>query len=118
MLQCYFSRERRRNGSAGAIGAKLTAMSFFRSRSRWGSYLALFALAFQLAVSFAHVHLDHVSPVPAGARAQLTTDDLRLGAATGGSGSGPGAERRGLRALLREIERSALLRTIGASGGK
>jgi len=71
MLQCYFSRGRRRNGSAGAIGAKLTAMSFFRSRSRWGSYLALFALAFQLAVSFAHVHLDHVSPVPAGARAQL-----------------------------------------------
>jgi hypothetical protein len=46
-------------------------MSFFRSRSRWGSYLALFALAFQLAVSFAHVHLDHLSPVPAGARAQL-----------------------------------------------
>jgi len=46
-------------------------MSFFRSRSRWGSYLALFALAFQLAVSFAHVHLDHVSPVLAGARAQL-----------------------------------------------
>jgi hypothetical protein len=36
-----------------------------------GSYLALFALAFQLAVSFAHVHLDHVSPVAAGASAQL-----------------------------------------------
>lgn len=36
-----------------------------------GAYLALFALAFQLAVSFAHVHLDHVSPVAAGARAQV-----------------------------------------------
>jgi hypothetical protein len=46
-------------------------MGFFRSRSRLGAYLALFALAFQLAVSFAHVHLEHVSPVAAGARAQL-----------------------------------------------
>jgi hypothetical protein len=33
-------------------------MHWFRSRSRLGSWLALFALAFQLAVSFAHVHLD------------------------------------------------------------
>jgi hypothetical protein len=37
-------------------------MRWFRSRSRWGSCLALFALAFQLAVSFAHVHLDRVTP--------------------------------------------------------
>jgi hypothetical protein len=37
-------------------------MFWFRSRSRWGSCLALFALAFQLAVSFAHVHLDRVAP--------------------------------------------------------
>jgi len=43
-------------------------MAFFRSRSRLGSYLALFAIAFQLAVSFAHVHLDHVSPRAAAAR--------------------------------------------------
>jgi Protein of unknown function (DUF2946) len=42
-------------------------MSFFRSRSRLGAYLALFAIAFQLAVSFAHVHLDHVSPRAAAA---------------------------------------------------
>jgi Protein of unknown function (DUF2946) len=33
-------------------------MGWFRSRSRWGSYLALFALAFQLVISFGHVHLD------------------------------------------------------------
>ena len=35
-----------------------TTMNWFRSRSRWGSYLALFALAFQLALTFGHVHLD------------------------------------------------------------
>jgi Protein of unknown function (DUF2946) len=38
-------------------------MGWFRSRSRLGSWLALFALAFQLAVSFGHVHLDRVGPV-------------------------------------------------------
>jgi hypothetical protein len=34
-----------------------------------GSYLALVALAFQLAVSFGHVHLDHLGSVAAGAAA-------------------------------------------------
>jgi hypothetical protein len=33
-------------------------MNWFRSRSKWGAYLALFALAFQLALTFGHVHLD------------------------------------------------------------
>jgi hypothetical protein len=37
-------------------------MGWFRSRSRWGSYLALFALAFQLVVSFGHVHLEGGTP--------------------------------------------------------
>jgi DUF2946 family protein len=37
-------------------------MSWFRSRLKWGAYLALLALAFQLAVSFGHVHLDHIAP--------------------------------------------------------
>jgi hypothetical protein len=37
-------------------------MDWFRSRSSLGSWLALFALAFQLAVSFGHVHLDRVVP--------------------------------------------------------
>jgi hypothetical protein len=41
-------------------------MNWFRSRSRVGSYLALFALAFQLAISFGHVHLDHIAPASAG----------------------------------------------------
>jgi hypothetical protein len=31
-------------------------MGWFRCRSKLGAYLALFALAFQLAVSFGHVH--------------------------------------------------------------
>jgi hypothetical protein len=37
-------------------------MGWFRSRSRWGSYLALFALAFQLALSFGHVHIEGGAP--------------------------------------------------------
>ncbi len=44
-----------------ALGAKtrsVTTMGWFRSRSRLGSWLALLALAFQLALSFGHVHLD------------------------------------------------------------
>ncbi len=58
-------------------------MGWFRSRSRLGSYLALFALTFQLAVSFGHVHLDHIAPVPAGATvlasAQPSSDKVILG---------------------------------------
>jgi hypothetical protein len=37
-------------------------MGAFRSRSRWGSYLALFALAFQLVISFGHVHVEGGAP--------------------------------------------------------
>jgi hypothetical protein len=44
-------------------------MGWFRSRSRFGSYLALFALAFQLAISFGHVHLERIAPVSAAASA-------------------------------------------------
>jgi len=33
-------------------------MRWFRSRARLGAYLALLALAFQLVVSFGHVHLE------------------------------------------------------------
>jgi hypothetical protein len=55
-------------------------MGWFRSRSRVGSYLALFALAFQFVVSFGHVHLEHMVPVSAGATAlasaQPSSDDL------------------------------------------
>ena len=54
-------------------------MRWFRSRSRVGAYLALFALAFQLAVSFGHVHLERIAPVSAGASAlagaQPSADD-------------------------------------------
>jgi hypothetical protein len=45
-----------------------------------GSYLALFALAFQLAVSFGHVHLERIAPPSTGASAlaaaQPSADDL------------------------------------------
>ena len=58
----------------GARRAKLTTMRWFRSRSRLSSYLALFALAFQLAVSFGHVHLDETAPPSAGAFASTQSD--------------------------------------------
>jgi hypothetical protein len=55
-------------------------MHWFRSRSRLGAYLALFALAFQLAVSFGHVHLERIAPASAGvsalAGAQPSAADL------------------------------------------
>jgi hypothetical protein len=70
--------------------AKLTTMRWFRSRSRVGSYLALFALAFQLAVSFGHVHLEHVAPVAASATAlastQASPDDLNAPSTPSGRG--------------------------------
>ena len=44
-------------------------MGWFRSRSRWGAYLALLALAFQLAISFGHVHLDRTALTSADATA-------------------------------------------------
>jgi hypothetical protein len=57
-------------------------MSWFRTRLRLGSFLALFALAFQLAVSFGHVHLDAItshssSVVTASASTPPTGDDPR-----------------------------------------
>jgi hypothetical protein len=55
-------------------------MNWFRSRSRLAAYLALFALAFQLAVSFGHVHLDHVGPLSAGTTARANTPPSTDGA--------------------------------------
>jgi hypothetical protein len=46
-------------------------MGWFRSRSRWGSYLALFALVVQLALSFGHVHLEGGTPISGHASALL-----------------------------------------------
>ena len=55
---------------------------WFRTRLRLGSYVALFALAFQLAVSFGHIHLDALathssSVVTATAGTPPTGDDPR-----------------------------------------
>ena len=61
---------------------EVTAMGWFRSRSRLGSYLALFAVAFQLAVSFAHVHLDHVRPAAASAFAEAAASTKQVDAPT------------------------------------
>ncbi len=57
----------------------MTTMGWFRSRSRLGAYLALLALAFQLVISFGHVHLDHIAPTSAGARAVAGTQALDEG---------------------------------------
>ena len=42
----------------------MTTMRWFRTRSRWGSCLALVALALQLALSFGHIHLKDVLGEP------------------------------------------------------
>src|SRR5262249_4320088 len=52
-----------------APARSVTTMSWFRSRSRLGAYLALLALAFQLAVSFGHVHLERLAPLSVGGSA-------------------------------------------------
>jgi hypothetical protein len=68
----------------------VTTMRWFRSRSRLGAYLALFALAFQLAVSFAHVHLERIAPASAGANAlasvQPSAEDLNAPSGPAGRG--------------------------------
>jgi hypothetical protein len=46
-------------------------MGWFRSRSKWGSCLALFALALQLVLSFGHVHFDD-EDAPASERSALS----------------------------------------------
>src|SRR5260370_30497294 len=55
-------------------------MRWLRARSRLGSYRGLFALAFQLAVSFGHVHLERIAPPSVGtsalAGAQPSAADL------------------------------------------
>ena len=44
-------------------------MYWFRMRLKLGSYIALLALAFQLVISFGHVHLDHSAPTSVDATA-------------------------------------------------
>jgi hypothetical protein len=49
-------------------------MDWFRSRSKWGSYLALFALALQLALTFGHVHVDRAVTISADGSTVATAD--------------------------------------------
>jgi hypothetical protein len=69
----------------------VTTMRWFRSRSRLGAYLALFALAFQLAVSFGHVHLERTAPLSAPASALA---DAQPSAADLNAPSGPAGRER------------------------
>lgn len=49
-------------GSAACCDTpSVMTMNWFRARARWGSWLALLALAFQLAVSFGHIHAHEVA---------------------------------------------------------
>jgi hypothetical protein len=59
----------------------VTTMGWFRSRSRWGSYLALFALAVQLALSFGHVHLEGGAPASGNASALFAVHPANAAAA-------------------------------------
>jgi hypothetical protein len=54
----------------------VTTMDWFRSHSRLGSYLALFALAFQLALSFGHIHAHEIAPLADGSSAASTAASL------------------------------------------
>jgi DUF2946 family protein len=58
-----------------------TTMGWFRSRSRWGSYLALFALVVQLALSFGHVHVEGGAPVSGHASALFAVHPSNAAAA-------------------------------------
>ena len=57
-------------------------MNWFRSRSKWGSYLALFALVCQLVLTFGHVHLDRAAPIPADRSTVATADALNAAQVT------------------------------------
>ncbi len=46
-----------------------SAMGWFRVNRRWAARLALFALALQFALSFAHIHADEIGLPPAAAQA-------------------------------------------------
>jgi Protein of unknown function (DUF2946) len=64
-------------------------MGWFRSRSRFPSYLALFALALQLVLSFGHVHFDD-EDAPASERSALW--GVHASAATTGADDHAGKE--------------------------
>jgi hypothetical protein len=57
-------------------------MDWFRSRSKLGAYLALFALALQLVLTFGHVHLDRAAPTSADRSTVATADAWNAAALT------------------------------------
>jgi hypothetical protein len=68
------------------VRKSVTTMGWFRSRARWGSYLALFALAVQLALSFGHVHLEDGTPVVGHASALFAVHPANAAAAVDPAG--------------------------------
>ena len=87
------SRIRLPGAKSGGRGAN-PAMNWFRSKIRSCARLALFALAFQMAVSFGHMHRDDLglAPLPGSDSAQIASVTTALRASCR-SGPTPGAGR-------------------------
>jgi hypothetical protein len=73
-------------------------MSWVRARLRFGSHLALFALAVQLVLSFGHVHLDDL--VPASSVAATAVPEAQAPVAPDHDSDGPGHDYCGICALI------------------
>jgi hypothetical protein len=68
-----------------AVGGRRSGMRWCRSRRRFGVYLALFALALQFVVSFAHTHpegLDSAQGAPVSGDASLALSLARVSDST------------------------------------
>ena len=67
-------------------------MNWFRSNAGACTRVALFALAFQMAVSFGHMHADDLGLVPSSAanQSRLTSEQPPAAPAQQNDGSGPG----------------------------
>ena len=67
-----------------------TAMRRLRSRSKWGSCLALFALALQLVLTCGHVHLDRLTGLSAEKFTVAAADASRIAQITPADPGGRG----------------------------
>src|SRR5262245_32631294 len=89
-------------------------MGWLRSRSRWGSYLALFALAFQLALSFGHVHIEGGEPLSGHASALFAVHPSDASAA---AVDPAGKESPPRRRLLPDLHAHSSRRRLAAGRG-
>ncbi len=74
-------------------------MRWFRLRQRWGSYLALAALVFQLAIACSHVHLDHAHL----GHAESHAGDAAIAAGADHGPEAPSTTRRAGSGSLRDL---------------